>query len=274
MTAERSILSLRYIPVAARGGVRQAVGALLRYIHYRDQEVDTADRQDIGRMLRYVAHRDRSSSKGRLFNAEKVIGDAERRSLTAYVVRSTAALPRPTEPSVKRPHRAVHQMVLSPEDARGLDLRLVARAMMARLEEDAGPLPPWIAAEHHNTAHPHVHIVLAARREVAPGRFRAVLISRPRLARMKEAMYLEIARQRGERPRLPGELGIRIELRPGAGRRGSAYGGAALFSRTRSLPLRHGSFLFRVQLAARRYRRRLEREVEEERLERSGGRSR
>src|SRR5258708_5691959 len=65
--------------------------------------------------------------------------------------------------------RAVYQMVISPDDWRGLDLRLLARTMMKQLEADAGSkgLGPWFAAEHRNTSHHHVQIVLAARREVA-----------------------------------------------------------------------------------------------------------
>jgi hypothetical protein len=69
---------------------------------------------------------------------------------------------------------------------------------MKQLETDAGEagIGPWFAAEHRNTEHHHVHIVLAARREVSTGTFRALLITRPRLQRMKDAIALEIARQR------------------------------------------------------------------------------
>jgi hypothetical protein len=265
VTAERSILSLRYTPVAARGGVRRAVGAFLRYIHYRDQEVDK-DPEPVDRMLRYVAHRDRSSTKGRLFDSQRVIGDAERRSLTAYVVKSTSGLKAPADP--KRQHRAVHRMVLSPEHADGLDLRQLTRAMMAQLEADAGELPPWIAAEHHNTKHPHVHIVLAARREVAPGRFRALLITRPRLARMKQAMLLEIARQRGERPRLL--AADRPGWRRSTGKRSAGrLSTLAIAMTSRTARRASASFFYRVQRLARQYQRQLERQlqVERQRLE-------
>src|SRR5207302_4436832 len=90
------------------------------------------------------------------------------------------------------------------EHAQGLDLRRLTLAAMSQLEKDLGTyLPPWLAAEHRNTAHPHVHVVLAARREVAPGEFRALMLTKPRLARMKEALAHEIERQRRlERPSL------------------------------------------------------------------------
>ena len=63
MSSSRAILSLKWTAVGARGGVRQAVGSFLRYIHYRDQHVEPDEPGDVGRLLRYVAHRDRSSSK-------------------------------------------------------------------------------------------------------------------------------------------------------------------------------------------------------------------
>jgi len=66
---------------------------------------------------------------------------------------------------------------------------------MRGLESDVGSLPPWVAAVHRNTRHPHVHIVMAARREVAPDRFKTLIITRPRLARMKESLAAEMSRQ-------------------------------------------------------------------------------
>lgn len=270
MRSSRAILSLRYTPVDARGGIRQAAGALLRYIHYRDQHVEEPERGDVDRMLRYVSHRDRSSTKGRLFDRDHVIGDAERRRLGAYVVRSTKGLPPPRRTASKDTRRAIYQMVLSPEEAAGLDLRAVARAAMAQLESDAGKLPPWIAAEHRNTRHPHVHIVMAARREISPGRFRSVQITRPRLAAMKGAMALEIARQRGaerQHPLARRNHGQAEALRLRHSGQTPRTGWRTLRIRTgRSIgPVRHAGLLFRVQLAARRYQRQMERELEQQR---------
>jgi hypothetical protein len=53
----------------------------------------------------------------------------------------------------------------------------------------------WIAAEHRNTEHPHAHVVAAARREDEPGHYKTVVITRPRLERMKQAMTNELSRQ-------------------------------------------------------------------------------
>jgi hypothetical protein len=76
---------------------------------------------------------------------------------------------------------------------------------MIQLATDTGhDLPTWIAGEHRNTAHPHVHLILAGRREVKSGDFRTLLITKDRLARMKGALRLEMTRQREHRLTLTG----------------------------------------------------------------------
>jgi hypothetical protein len=196
--AERSILAVAYTPASTSRGLRRTVAGFLKYIQHRDQHADSL--RPIEGLLKYVAHRDRTGSRDRLFNREGEATDANRRWLAAYVARSVAGM---APPRVRKQDgqpvnrsRAVYRFVLSPESVRGLDLHQLARVTMAQLEADSGGLAPWIAAEHRNTAHPHVHIVLAARREVSPDRFRAVLVTRPRLQRMKAAMIGEITRQR------------------------------------------------------------------------------
>jgi hypothetical protein len=201
MTAERSILSLKYNPVGIAAGARRAIGGFLRYIQYRDHHQDLSPAKDVEGLVRYVAHRDRATAQGRLFSRQGPASDLDRKAISRYIARSVKGLEE-TAPSRGRAlQRACYRMVISPESAGGLDLRQLTRAVMRRLELELGTdaLPPWIAAEHRNTAHPHVHVVLAARREVAPGRFRALIITRPRLARIKQEMMQEIARQRGER---------------------------------------------------------------------------
>jgi hypothetical protein len=91
-------------------------------------------------------------------------------------------------------------MVLSPERADGLDLKALTRAAVGELGREVGGTPPWIAAIHRNTKHPHVHIVMAARREIAPGRFQTMVINRERLAHMKLAVNAELMRERGGVP--------------------------------------------------------------------------
>ena len=200
MRSARSVLALRYTPVSVAGGVRKAVGGFLRYVQFRDQHVEP-EKGGLDAYMRYVAHRDRTSPGGRIFGTPED-RELDRRRFVSYVARSVKDLEPNWVPGrdgklVDR-QRAVYTFVLSPEDWRGLELRRVARAAMKQLEADAGTggIGPWFAAEHRNTAHHHVHIVLAARRELAPGKFSTLVINRQRLQRMKDAIALEIDRQR------------------------------------------------------------------------------
>ena len=190
--SNRAILSVKYTPAGAAAG--KAVGGFLRYVQYRDQHEVGERSEGIGGLVRYVAYRDRAAPEGRLFDAKGTIGDRERKRLVDYVNRSLRATS-----DTGRSRRAVYRMVLSPEDARGLDLRRLTRSVMEQLARDAGPggLSPWVAAEHRNTAHPHVHIVMAAFRETSPGVFRGLVVNRERLARMKTALGFELELQLG-----------------------------------------------------------------------------
>lgn len=53
------------------------------------------------------------------------------------------------------------RFIVSPEDGRAYEtLQPFARDLMAQLEQDLGTTLDWVAVEHHDTGHPHVHIVL------------------------------------------------------------------------------------------------------------------
>ena len=210
MRSQRSVLTLKYTPVSVAGGVPNAVGGFLRYVQYRDQHVEPQADRALDAYVRYMAHRDRTSPRGRIFGRDGACTDADRRSLVAFVARSVRGLePRwvmGKDGQRQDRQRAVYTFILSPEDWRGLDLRRLAHVAMQQLESDAGPagIGAWFAAEHRNTTHHHVHIVLAARRETAPGRFTTLIITRGRLLQMKQAIALEIERQRGRE--LPASL--------------------------------------------------------------------
>jgi len=191
--APMAILSVKYLAMPSAGAARTAVNGFVRYIQYRDHHEDIA--ADTSRMVRYLGYRDPTSQRGQLFDRAGKAGDLERKALVAHVRLSLRDLP-----SGGHPQRAVYRLVLSPADAYGLDLRELARATMRGLERDVGSLPPWVAAVHRNTRHPHVHIVMAARREVAPDRFKTLIITRPRLARMKESLASEMSRQIARSP--------------------------------------------------------------------------
>jgi hypothetical protein len=235
MRSTTSVLALKYMPVSVSGGVRKAVGGFIRYIQFRDQHV-RSDSRGLDAYVRYVAHRDRTSPQGRVFGDEGRLTDNDRRRLVDYISRSTKGLQpkwvQNREGKLEDRQRAVYQFVFSPKDSRGLDLRLAARKAMKQLETDAGAggIGPWVAAEHRNTDHRHVHIVLAAKREIRPGRFSTLIITRDRLQRMKDVIKRELEHQR------------RVE-------RG--------FNRL-------GSGIDRFRALARSYQQRMERELEEE----------
>jgi type IV secretory pathway VirD2 relaxase len=59
-----------------------------------------------------------------------------------------------------RGERRQFRFIVSPEDAGDMDIRLFARELMARMSEDLGRSLIWAAVNHHNTDHPHVHVVV------------------------------------------------------------------------------------------------------------------
>jgi hypothetical protein len=288
MRSARSVLALRYTPVSIAGGVRKAVGGFLRYVQFRDQHVEPEHDGGLDAYVRYVAHRDRTSPGGRVFGEDGGRTDGDRRRLVDFVIRSTRGLEpkwvKCLDGKLEDRQRAVYTLVLSPEDWRGLDLRRVARTAMKQLESDAGSdgIGPWFAAEHRNTAHHHVHIVLAARREVAPGRFTTLVISRARLQRMKEAIAVEIDQQRSflrdtdqvrasERPSL-GARACRLSWLPAprqrrpAGRSFHRRLNVHAVNRPSGWPV--GEALLRIRGVVLRYRLQLERELEAEQVRR------
>ena len=52
------------------------------------------------------------------------------------------------------------RFIVSPEDARQIDLAIFARQLVAQMQEDLGHPLVWAAVNHHNTDRPHVHIVI------------------------------------------------------------------------------------------------------------------
>lgn len=283
MRSTRSVLALRYTPVSVMGGVRKAVGGFLRYVQHRDQHVDPQRDGGLDAYVRYVAHRDRTSPNSRMFGGDKAQLGVDRRQLVDFITRSTKGLApnwvKGRNGTLEDRQRAAYTFVLSPEDWRGLDLRDLARAAMKQLGVDAGTggIGPWMAAEHRNTAHHHVHIVLAARRELEPGRFQTVLITRTRLEQMKQAIGREIERQRGLSPERGETLRApRLLLTASKPQRQSRdlyrwRGTRRPLTRLRAGSIVHsgqvaGATLWRLRAVALRYRHQMERELEEKRV--------
>ncbi len=278
-----------WIPVSVAGGVRKAASGFLRYIEFRDQRTTHETARALDGFLRYVAHRDRTSPAGRIFGRDGRLTNADRRRLVDYVARSTEGLKpiwiRNKDGVLEDHQRAVYQLLLSPEDWRGLDLRRLAHVAMQQLDTDvgAGGVGPWFAAEHRNTERHHVHIVLAARREVAPGKFRTVIITPRRLQRMKDAIRLEVDRQRGlelePRPALVAnphrrQLAARHELGVESAPRWQWVASAPKKARRQAARSRriHGrraiaATVLHLRQVARRYSERMQRELEREQLE-------
>lgn len=267
--SDRCILAVKFTPAAAPAALRKAVGGFMRYVQYRDKHADSPEPAEatdpkVSGLLKYVAYRDRAAEAGRLFGPAGEAGDTERRQLATFVARGIGAS-RPqmamVDGKLADRRRAVYRFVLSPERAAGLDLRRLTEAAIQRLERESQVEGlRWIAAEHRNTAHPHVHLVLAAVRETSPGKFRGFVLTPRRLAAMKDELTLEISRQRG------------LELTPSAARarregesRVSPSSNRRIWLRVpRGSHRRSPSLFWHLQLVALRYRRQMEREAEAE----------
>ena len=56
------------------------------------------------------------------------------------------------------------RFIVSPEDAADLaDLKDYTRELMAQVEADLGTKLDWVGVNHHNTGHPHVHVIVNGR---------------------------------------------------------------------------------------------------------------
>jgi hypothetical protein len=269
--SDRCFLKVEFTPAAAPAALRKAVGGFIRYVQYRDKhasspELATPDPKVSG-MLKYVAYRDQATEGGRLFGPEGKAGDQERRQFAAFVARGIAA----TRPQMAKVdgklidrRRAVYRFLLSPENAGGLDLRRLTEAAVHRLERESKLSGlRWIAAEHHNTDHYHVHLVLSGVRQEASGKFRGFLLTRRRLAAIKDELTLDIARQRGVE-RIPTTIAARTPRHAQPTSRPSRLIWLRMPSRSHRVP----SVFLQLQLAALRYRRQLERQEELERSRR------
>jgi len=58
-------------------------------------------------------------------------------------------------------YRHQFRFIIAPEDdARYADLKPLTRDLMARVEADLGTTLDWVAVDHHDTGHPHVHVIV------------------------------------------------------------------------------------------------------------------
>jgi hypothetical protein len=281
---ERCVIKVEFDPATSGTPVRRAVSGFLRYIQHRDlHPAPNASAQAVAGLVKYVAYRDKASSRAELFGPQGSVGTQERKAFVGFVARSIEG----SQPQTFRTRagllmdrrRLVSRFFISPESASGLDLQRLARAAVSRLESEMGVRDlRWIAAIHRNTAHHHAHLVLAGMRADGRGGFSRVDITKPRLAAMKEAVSLEIERQRSERtPSLNAvELSKPVAVtRPAASSSDPAAAArapqrVAVPARERRgdrgrrlLPLPLTASVIALRAVARRYQRQMERELED-----------
>jgi len=279
--SDRVILAVKFTPAGSGSQVRRAVGGFLRYVQHRDvhpTQPDGRPRPEVSGLLKYVAYRDRASTRAELFGPSGTLTSEDRKAFAGFVAnaleKSNPQLFRGRNGELRDRRRAVYRFVISPEHANGLDLRRLTECAVGRLEHESGVTGlRWIAAIHRNTAHHHIHVVLAGMHQDSNDGYRRVDVTKQRLVAMKEALALEIEHQRGQRvPSKP----------PSAAPAAAKADAAALFARVetpychrvvcvpeaaratakyRQLPP-HGS-LIALRAVARRYQRQMERELED-----------
>lgn len=82
------------------------------------------------------------------------------------------------------------RIIVSPEDGHAFeDLKSNTRALMAQMEQDLGQRLDWVAVDHHNTGHPHTHIVIRGKE----GRGRDIVIARDYLTKGLRTRATELA---------------------------------------------------------------------------------
>jgi hypothetical protein len=279
--SDRVILAVKFTPASSGSQVRKAVGGFLRYVQHRDlhpAQPDGRPQPEVSALLKYVAYRDQASMRAELFGPLGTQTSDDRKAFASFVAdaleKSSPQLFRGRDGQLRDRRRAVYRFVISPERAKGIDLHRLTNAAVGRLERESGVAGlRWIAAIHRNTAHHHVHLVLAGVHQDSNGTYRRVDITRQRLAGMKEALNLEIEHQRAEKvPSKP------LSAAPADAKTDTR----ALFPRVetgqlvwvRRIPhaprataknrflTQYGS-LIALRAVAGRYRRRMERELEE-----------
>lgn len=286
--SDRCIVRVKYTPAGGDAAVRRVVSGFVRYIQHRDLHPSAppgGESAQIAGLVKYIAYRDQAAMRAELFGSHGHHGTPGRKAFVEFVARSIndsqPQLFRTREGRVLDRRRAVSRLIISPEQSQDLDLERLTKAAMARFADEIGADLRWIAAIHRNTAHHHIHLVVAGMRQDAAGAYHRVDITKPRLAAIKQAVANEIQRQRGERMQAldrPLEKQAKSTdrlRRPVAGSPiiRSAAGSlpalapqstSRLIKRQRRIATSTSYSLLRLRAAARRYQRLLERDSEQE----------
>jgi type IV secretory pathway VirD2 relaxase len=107
------------------------------------QKLGSHGAQSAARHLRYIEREgvEKDGSPGRLYGPE-------------------GAVPREVFEQPRLGERHQFRFIVSPEDARDLDLTSYVRELMVRVERDLGRSVEWAAVNHHDTEHPHAHVIV------------------------------------------------------------------------------------------------------------------
>lgn len=180
LAAHRSVARTRGAVVKARV-VRQGAGRapLATHLSYLQREGVTRD-----------------GEHGRLFDADTDAADAR-----AFAERCEG-------------DRHHFRFIVSPDDAEQLsDLKAFTRDLMGQAQADLGTRLDWVAVDHWNTGHPHLHVIVRGRTDqgadlvISPDYIREGL-----RARAGHLVTLELG------PRTDAELRRRMDLQIGADR--------------------------------------------------------
>ena len=278
--SDRVILAVKFMPAGGSSAVRKAVGGFLRYVQHRDihpPQTSQPPKPEVTGLLKYVAYRDRATTRADLFGPQGRLNNEDRKAFAALVAdsleKSRPQLFRGRDGGLHDRRRAVYRLVISPERSTGLDLRRLTTAAVGRLELESGISGlRWIAAIHRNTAHYHVHLVMAGMHADAEGGFRRVDLTKQRLAAMKEELAHEIQRQRAQHVPAPAALSrvaqakaVPAQVAPlvvAASRRTAAPTHRSHRQSWNRAKTSYDS-LTALRAVARRYQRQMERELEE-----------
>ncbi len=101
------------------------------------------------------------------------------------------------------------KLIVSPEFGDRIDLPRLTREVIRQMEKDLGTDLEWVAAEHYNTEHPHVHVVIRGVRDTGE----TLRLSREYVKQGIRAIAADLCtRQLGYRTKLDGAEAERREI--------------------------------------------------------------
>jgi len=107
------------------------------------------------------------------------------------------------------------KVIVSPEFGDRIDLSRLTLDLIGQIEKDLGAVLEWVAAEHHNTEHPHVHVVTHGVRDTGE----TLRLSREYVKQGIRGVAADLCtRQLGYRTELDGAEAERREIIVKAGR--------------------------------------------------------